>query len=492
MKSKSPETEAASDWTGRDSTRKGGVPWGIIAVLLLVYCVGASGRNGNADAEIMLAQTRALMAGQIAFLPGDANGRGTEGVGGMLYSNFGVGGSVAWIPFVAAGRFVGGIVGRQPIERWEEFAVSFCPPVLAAALLALLARMWLSQGASASRVRSGLWLFGFASLIWPYSKLIGSDLMMAILLLLGIHVADRIRSSRGFVLAGLIWGAAYLTRKQLVSISPALLAWICWLGWSRSQAVDPSRRWRDAAFAGATASVGLVAAGLFKLWWNHARYGGWLTEPYPGTEGWTLPTPFEFLQRIWWQFTSTERGQLWFNSVGIVVLALGCRRWWQRSRDTLLLVLACIAGTLAFFGLMPFWRGGVCFGPRLQFLIAPLCALGWSHIPEMLEKRHRRLLGIGVAVSLVVNIPGLFVDPLCIDKHHEWLWKGRGPVFLAGWAEMRAAFGLGRPRLPEGLPASAYTLEKHPPFQRPDFWWVHAAAVSRERRDAPESKSQSR
>jgi hypothetical protein len=84
-------------------------------------------------------------------------------------------------------------------------------------------------------------------------------------------------------------------------------------------------------------------------------------------------------------------------------------------------------------------------------------------------------------MSLVAVTPGVFVDPLSIDKHHEWLWNRRGPMFLAGWAEMRAVFGYGRPRLPEGLRASAYTLETHPPLQRPDLWWIHAAAVAKER-----------
>jgi hypothetical protein len=102
------------------------------------------------------------------------------------------------------------------------------------------------------------------------------------------------------------------------------------------------------------------------------------------------------------------------------------------------------------------------------------------------------LLAVGAAVTLVAATPGLFVDPLCIDKHHEWLRNRRGPMFLAGWAEVRAVFGFGRPRLPEGLPASAYTLETHPPFQRPDLWWLHLISYRRNLQETAEPRAPER
>lgn len=469
---------ASTTASARDGQR---LPWKTLAAILFIYFLGAAGRSGNADVELMLAQGRALLAGQIHLLPGAADGRGPEGLGGFHYSHFGIVCSVWWMPFLFVGRILASTIGRLPAQAWEEFVVSFSPALVVAGTLALLARLWLDAGASQKRVRAGLWIFGFASMLWPYSKLICSDLPMAFLILAGVVLAKRNTCLRGPALAGLMWGLAFLTRKQLVTILPVLLAWIAWLSWERSTGDEKKDRIKNAILRLGIATGVFLIAVAFKLWWNRARFGSWTAEPYPGSEDIALPTTAEYVGRIFGQMFSSGRGQAWFNAVVLAVTAAALGEWWRRGRDTLLLFLGGFAGTLAFFALMPFWGGGISFGPRLQLLIVPLGAIGWGYLPAALDGGRRMLIAAGIVISLIAVTPGVFVDPVSIDKHHELLWHRRGPVVLVGWAEMRAVFGLGRPKLPDGLPASDYLLETHPPFQHPDVWWIHAATMLRPR-----------
>jgi hypothetical protein len=322
-----------------------------VAVLFLVYCAGASGRNGGVDASVVLAQSRAFLDGRISLHPGAVGGLGAEGLDGLKYSHFGVGCSLLWIPFILVGRLLGSVFGRLPIQQWEDFVVSFSPAFVACATLLLLARAWLDAGASAARVRAGIWLFGFASMLWPYSKLLGSDLVMAALILAGVVVARGTPALRGVALAGLFWGLAFLTRKQLVSVTPALFGWIAWLGWERARAAGKTSGLRSAAVHLGTATAGYLPAVGLKLAWNRVRFGGWLVEPYPGSEGWVPPTGQEYLARVAGQLFDTGRGQVWFNAILVAVFLSAARRWWRHGRDTLLLFLACSVGTVAFFAL---------------------------------------------------------------------------------------------------------------------------------------------
>jgi hypothetical protein len=459
----------------------GRFPWRTLAFIGLIYLVTASGRSSNADVELMLAQSRAFMAGQIHLLPDAAGGRGSPGLEGFLYCHYGIGASLFWVPFLGAGRLLAHLVGRLPVNAWEELMVSFSPALVAVAVLAVLARIWIHSGTPDRRVRSGLWLFGLGTLLWPYSKLIGSDLLMALFLMAGIATADRNPGPGGRILAGLFWAAAFLTRKQMISVLPCLILWTAWLGWRGSAGAAESHapRFRQALKAGTQALIPILGAVAFKLWWNRARFGGWLVEPYPGSDNWTVPTVAEFAGRLSGQLVDGGRGQLWFNGFGLMVALLALTTWWRRRRSTLLVAVGCGLSTWLFFGLMAFWPGGVSFGPRLQLLLTPLCAIAWAYLPVSLSLARRILLGAALGVTLLVGLPGVFVDPVAIEKHREWILEPGRPQWLAGWGEMRAVFGLGRPKMVPGLDPSAYTLEKHPTFQNPDLWWWHAAKVLR-------------
>ena len=71
-------------------TSPGRFPWRTLALIGLIYLATVSGRSSNSDVELMLAQSRAFLAGQVHLLPGAADGRGSPGLEGFLYCHYGI------------------------------------------------------------------------------------------------------------------------------------------------------------------------------------------------------------------------------------------------------------------------------------------------------------------------------------------------------------------------------------------------------------------
>jgi hypothetical protein len=455
------------------------IPWLTLTLILGLHLLGASGRSSNADVELMLGQARGFLAGHIHLPEGAADSRGSVGVGGHLYSHFGAVAPILWTPFLAVGRGLAHVVGRMPLNAWEEFTVSFAPALTLAAVLAGLARWWLDAGVSMTRVKAGLWVFGFASLLWPYSKLLGSDLIMALFLLLGMLAWRRHRSSRDALLAGVLWGLAYLTRKQFVTLIPWFTLWVAWETTTENAFKAALSRWRTAVEKLFAVMLGFLPAIGLKLVWNKARFGGWLDEPYPGAEKAFSLTWKDWVDRVIEELLEERRGHVYFNILLIVLLGLVTSHWWRRERSTCALVYVCGGVTIAFLALFDFWSGGTSFGPRLALFMVPLVALGWAWLPERLPRWQAIVLALGIAANAMTVTPGVVCDPLAIDKRAQWQTHPRAPGFIPGWREIFTVTTGRRPPLPPGLDPSAYTLETHAPWQVPDFWWVHAWQVLR-------------
>jgi hypothetical protein len=221
------------------------------------------------------------------------------------------------------------------------------------------------------------------------------------------------------------------------------------------------------------AVAGFAPGLLLQLAWNHIRYGHPLSDPTPNAEQVTLPDWQQFRERLFGQLLSSGRGMALFHLAPAVVICLAFREWWRRAHDLVVLWIGCTAATLLFFTLFDFWHGGTSYGPRYTLALLALGATAWGHLPERPTPAARTALAAAAVAGFLTMVPGVLVDPVCIDMHHQWLMEYRRPWLAAGWAEVRAVTTGTRPKLPPGLPASAYTLETHPQFQVPDLWWCH-------------------
>lgn len=449
--------------------------WPVLAALGGLYAVLAAGRISNADASSMLEVTRSLLRGGV-HVPEEV--WSVSGRGGLFYSQYGLLTPVWWLPWAALGRLAARVVPLLPAAQWEEFMVSFAaiPPALA--VLTLLAWAWHREGLEPRRMRAGLWLFGLASLLLPYSKIPGSDLLMA-LALFGAWVALTGKPApRSWLLAGLGLGAALLARKQAQIEVPFFLLFAAWVWWTRVRATP--LRWRLPAALAAGFAPGVLLA----LAYNYARYENPWLEKYRGHEPWAMPPTGQWLEWLRGFTVGGRAGFLPYTAVPLVVAAIALRRWWRRDRATVLLVTALVGANLLFFSVQWYWAGGVGFGSRFLVFLTPLLALGWAYVDSPLSGLRRFMLGAAVALALFLNAPGVLVDPLAVTARNELLHGGQAWEPAVRLAEAGRVLGVPAAQIPPEATAGHPVLS-HSPFAVPDFWWVQVWDQLRQRRNPP-------
>ena len=360
------------------------------------------------------------------------------------------------------------------MEQCEEFAVSFASGLIAVACLGYLCWYWRERGVPSQRIRAGLWLWGIATCLWPYSRLPGSDLIMGLSLLAAlVHFELRREQARHLWLAGLWLGLAVLSRKQAQTIVPIVGLWMV----SRCR---PGTRVLGRP-SGGLAQFGWLATGaagplLVQLAYNHARYGSPFIERY--REAGLLPLTLRlWTDRIAGLTYGWEHGFLVFNTVAVLVAAAALTGWSSPGRRLLGLLAVLWVTQIAFLAILPFWNGGVCFGSRFLVFFALLAGLLWPEIPPVGAGWRRWVLGATAVLGAGVQWLGVWVDPLAGARRAE-LEPGRTPNQTVGLMQE----SLRVLRIPGGelSPGSAADpVMRHPAFQVPDFWWCQAIQLRR-------------
>lgn len=430
--------------------------------LALIYLLTASGFVANADASVMLALTRSLLAGKLD-LPASAGG--VEGPDGLFYCHFGLLTSVLWAPLVWVGGWLAELAPRIPRDRWEEFLVGFANIPVMIALLGYLALAWQRRRVPAARLRQGLWIAGLGTMLWPYAKLPLSDPLMTLGIFAAyVHWRDS-QSGRDDVLAGIWLGLALLARKQAEPIILVLVAFLALMAQERR-----GRR------------LGLLLAGFLpglcvQLLYNHARWGGFLVERYAGVGPWTFPGWGTVALRIHGLLLGLDHGFLPYN-LGCVALAIGALAvWWRADRRETGLVLALMGSQALFLAQFPFWEGGVSLGSRFFLFLAPFVALAWAHMPDRTSDRLRWIRNGALAAGILVQVGGVATDPLAANLRrelcpHEFAVRHAG-LMGAGAGELMRVTKLSPPAPVPDSPL-ARTYLQHPTFQTLNFWWLHA------------------
>jgi hypothetical protein len=437
--------------------------------LALVYFLTASGRVGTIDAELMLKQSRSLLAGTVVI---DDSGL-LQGGDGQHYSHFGILTSVCWLPFLLLGRGMTLLLPQFSRGMWEEFAVSFASIPLALMLLGYLRWVWQRQELDEKRIAPGLLVMGLGTLIFAYAKLLSSDLVMALALFAGWAHVRHGTSRWSCVLAGLWLGLALLSRKQAQIIVPVL-------GLGMLLFLFQAGRKRD---------VGMLFLGglpplLLMLSYNWSRWGNPLLDPYPPFDRQTPETLWQWGYGFYRLLFGEYSGFFLFNLPMLVLLLVGGRGWFARDRLECLLVATLFGTHLSFLAFMGSRLGPISFGPRLLLWCLPFMALAWAHWPEAGGKRWKGLLAVAAVAGLGVQLLGVAIDPLAAWQRRQALENEELPILTAHWAELKRVLGEDAsapvPDAHKDLP-----VYRHPAFQEPDFWWLHLSHRRQETMSPP-------
>lgn len=432
-------------------------PLAVFGAVALVYLFTASGRVGLADSSIMLEVTRSLLGGHVALPEHVLTATGADG---QHYSQFGLLTSLYWMPFVLLGRLVAAVVPGVPLVMWEEFFVSFSGVPIVLVLLGYLVWEWRSRGLAEQQVRLGLWLVGLTTLVWPYTKIVTSDLLFALTVLGAWCHGRRATVWRHAVTAGVFLGLGLLCRKQAQTVMPVIVLYLllrC-----------PRTAWRG---VGLGLLTGFLPPLLVHLAYNYARWGNPFLEVYAFVNAETPAGPLGWVSMLWYNLFGSYQGLFLFSPVLLVMFVLGARGWWRTEWLEPVCVLLLLSGQLLLFAYFGPALGPISFGARLLVFMIPLLALAWPYCLPASGSWKYWLLAVFAAAGFVVQVLGVTTDALAAWQRRE-LSKADQPILAAHAAELvRVLCEVPTPAqaaAPETLAHSP-----HPAFQCVDFWWVH-------------------
>jgi hypothetical protein len=357
---------------------------------------------------------------------------------GHFYARAGLPQPLLMAPFYAAGHLADQAFGHFSTDPEGYAFLWFYNPFMAAlAALALFYLVLMARGSL--RWASAIsFLFVFASIAWPYSKIgMETTFMAAIIGAFALGVWARgSPSALSWGLTGLATGTAMATKPYaLISILP-----IAVLLWPAFRSLDRDQRLRLGLAACAPILLWLVAIG----WYNWYRFGG-VTDFGYTESSLTLTAPLNFLGLLF----SPGKGLILYSPL-VVLGALGLPRLWRADRWLTAAMLLFFVSLTAVSAASSYW-GDEVWGPRYivpaaWVLLVPIA--WWAD-----STTRRRVLAWVAAVAIGVQVVGVAA------QYGHYLKVARA---LTGVPILRDREGVPRERIPYGLDTMRWIPELSP------------------------------
>jgi len=388
---------------------------GLVAFVLAIYLLTGPGRMDSMDVQLRFEVARGLLERGAPVLQDGAQLRARyvfEGVGGHNYSVYSAGGSLAGLPLVALGSWLGGESGDGRLGLMRVL-FSWTSGVAGALIPALLFGAWRSLGVPRRAAAAWALVAAFATLAWPVSCS-GFEQSQQSLLLLGATLAawraggaDGSRALAWVILGGLC-GAALINYQEAYFLFLPLAAAACW-----SPKRPPIAALRRAVVFLFVALY--LGAGCWMIW-NRVRSGDALDSGkwFEGG-GDVFGNPLVGVPGL---LVSPGKGALWYSPPVLLALA-GLPGLWRRSRPLALSAALSAAGMIVVFGALSFFGADRCWGPRLTLAALTLLALA---LPFVVWPRW---LVAGI-VAAGVGVQGL---ALSMDHHRFFNERALEPLF---------------------------------------------------------------
>ena len=391
----------------------------------ICYLLTSSGRICGGDAGTMYQVTHNMLARgtvsvvaeevrvaaqrEAGFLPTRAYTVETAfvspGVGGLTYSPYGWGQSLAAIPLYALSR-----LGDTLWSGWEDQLMArMFVQSLNAFFLAALAVVLIEFGRDLGlnpkiAILTGA-AFGFGTMVWPYVNTFYSEPATAFCLLCAVyalHRFERTRCRAWAFWAGLSLGCSAVFRITSLIAMPALGIY---LGWTLLQQWRAEHRWD--ALAVVYAVLGGMPGAALVILYNVLRFGHPLALSYTASQiGWDTPV----LNGLYGLLFSPGKGLFVYNPILLLGVG-GMLLLWARHRGLTLLIGILVVSYVLFHAPYSFWTGGWNWGPRFLIPIIPLLMLPVGFfLQEIRGKAVWLLTGTLIALSVLIQLPAVLVD----------------------------------------------------------------------------------
>lgn len=440
------------------------VAWLLFAGVSLAYIAMSRGVFLYGDDILMYQVTEAIVErGSVAVTSPSATetddsgftAASIPGSDGERYAKYGVGQSLAAIPFYVLADVV-----LQPLlpldQRVDRFGneytgariygTALLNPIAGGATVALTYLMVIAVGYQRRTALVLAGLLATGTLLAHYASGFLSEPLTALCLLATVYGLVRYacatvgggfmapRSLLWLTFSGFAAGLALATR---IAVAVALVApglWLLHILW---------REWRRGDIGvGSTLAAGGVWAAPIALWlaviagYNWARFGSALESGY-GDEAWTFTTS------VWTGLpgllVSPGRGVILYDPPLLLVLAGSL--WFARRRPELaLMILGMLAGTLTLYSRYYAWHGGGVWGVRFLVPLLPPLLLPAAEIVERAWGDRRTILAVVIVgivgmvvtgLSILVPFDRYVTDPLASpDQAGDVLWDVRDAPLL--------------------------------------------------------------
>ncbi len=343
--------------------------------------------------------------------------RNEVGVNGRTYSIYELGQTVFQIPLYVLARLANHFFPQDDINRLGFLMVGFLNPLLTALTCVLLFKTSCALGFQFKTALVLTFVFGLATIVWPYSRNYTREPLLTLLLLLSFYAAWRFHQTRQrawLVATGIFTG--YLTFTKLIQGTAVIIFLIYVLFQVHREYRQEGTSTRQIVLRMVQQSIlfllPVVILLVVQALYAWSRFGTF----YSGIGG----TKYNPIDWILFLLPMSEPSvaivgllvspakSIFLYSLPALLFPIAWFKFWRQKRGVALLILTLVLVAFGTAISRPDWEGGTWWGPRYlvqitPFLIIPLGVL------ETLPRRERQVwwsvLGLlslgGVGVSAV-------------------------------------------------------------------------------------------
>ena len=348
----------------------------ILFFFLFFYILASSGHFYSADEVISYRVTMSILENAKIDVKPDGDwsyGVGKLGNDNKFYSKYGIGYSLAAIPFCLIGKAVSNLYPQEKKEPISQFFFAMLSPFVTALICFVIFLFAVNLGYSHEVSLSASLMYGFCTIAFPYAKFSNNVQLASFLLLLSVYFVNYCKAfpSRAFLgifLSGLFFSFGMITRPEIIILFP-FLAFYAVLLLRR-----PVFNIKRAALFFLPIVLSIVFLGLY----NYVRFGSFFSTGYADDERFFLPSVKNICGLL---FSSGK--SMFLYSPPFVLLFAAYFSFYKKHKSEAIVFSLMFLVLLFFVSGWHQWQGGYAWGPRLLIPIFPLLSI---IICEFLDK----------------------------------------------------------------------------------------------------------
>ena len=317
---------------------------------------------------------------------------------GKIYSRYGLGQTVLFIPFYLAGRLMN---PNAELTHFSDFAKYFYltdflfNPTITAFTAAAMFYLGRKIGFSERMSVALALIFCFATQAWPYAKTLYNGPLVGLCVSVSTYYLWSPKRRLDLLWAGLLAGFAGFVRYEFMIFGiPIGLYILCvWRG---------SLRNRLSAWA--CFCIPLIGWVVVNALYDFARVGSIFVTPLRPNPGYDTP----ILQGLYGLLFSPGVGLFVYSPILILSL-VGFYDFWQRNKKGLVLLLTWVLPYLLASSAYTYWHGWASWGTRYLVPMVPLMvlALGVAIDRRWATRQFRIVFAVLLSASGLVNFLGV-------------------------------------------------------------------------------------